>query len=273
MPRPRLTRRRPSRRSAGRPTPKAAPPTSSKTPTTRSQHRLRGRSGRGPGKGTGPADRVRAVRVQSLVPGLLRGDFDFAMNGLEVTPDRVKAVRFSRPVLRLHAPTRRPRRRPPLRYPRAMQADQRDRGHAGRHGRRAAAGPDGNRQEELSEPGRAVPRSEAGPHRRRAPGPAHRRLLRQARPGAEVRRASPSSRVSMRSRFARTTRSWPTRFDAAIGRLLESGRAPPHLREVEDLERRPERLLGGETAEGVVQESARKWTFRRYFPLLWRAPW
>jgi len=34
---------------------------------------------------------------KSLVPGLKRGDFDFAMNGLEVTPDRVKELRFTRP--------------------------------------------------------------------------------------------------------------------------------------------------------------------------------
>jgi polar amino acid transport system substrate-binding protein len=33
----------------------------------------------------------------SLVPGLKRGDFDFAMNGLEITPDRQKVVRFTRP--------------------------------------------------------------------------------------------------------------------------------------------------------------------------------
>lgn len=34
---------------------------------------------------------------EALVPGLLRGDFDFAMNGLEVTPDRMSVVRFTRP--------------------------------------------------------------------------------------------------------------------------------------------------------------------------------
>jgi ABC-type amino acid transport substrate-binding protein len=34
---------------------------------------------------------------KSLVSGLKRGDFDFAMNGLELTPDRLKAIRFSRP--------------------------------------------------------------------------------------------------------------------------------------------------------------------------------
>jgi polar amino acid transport system substrate-binding protein len=36
-------------------------------------------------------------QFSSLVPGLKRGDFDFAMNGIEVTPDRVKALRLSRP--------------------------------------------------------------------------------------------------------------------------------------------------------------------------------
>ena len=36
-------------------------------------------------------------QFSSLVPGLKRGDFDFAMNGIEVTPDRIKALRLSRP--------------------------------------------------------------------------------------------------------------------------------------------------------------------------------
>jgi polar amino acid transport system substrate-binding protein len=34
---------------------------------------------------------------ESLIPGLLKGDFDFAMNGLEITPERKQVVRFSRP--------------------------------------------------------------------------------------------------------------------------------------------------------------------------------
>src|SRR5947209_18644027 len=33
----------------------------------------------------------------SLFPGLERGDFDFAMNGLEVTPERKEQVRFTKP--------------------------------------------------------------------------------------------------------------------------------------------------------------------------------
>jgi polar amino acid transport system substrate-binding protein len=39
----------------------------------------------------------RQYEFDSLIPGLERGDFDFAMNGLEITPERVKRVRFTRP--------------------------------------------------------------------------------------------------------------------------------------------------------------------------------
>jgi polar amino acid transport system substrate-binding protein len=39
----------------------------------------------------------RQYEFNSIFSGLERGDFDFAMNGLEVTPDRKKTVRFSRP--------------------------------------------------------------------------------------------------------------------------------------------------------------------------------
>lgn len=44
----------------------------------------------------------------SLVSGLERGDFDFVMNGLEMTPDRISRLRFSRPyyVYRLQLVTR-----------------------------------------------------------------------------------------------------------------------------------------------------------------------
>ncbi len=39
----------------------------------------------------------RQYDYKSLIQGLERGDFDFAMNGLEITADRLKLVRFSRP--------------------------------------------------------------------------------------------------------------------------------------------------------------------------------
>ena len=43
-----------------------------------------------------PIDFVQ-YQFSSLVSGLERGDFDFAMNGLEVTPDRRSQILFSRP--------------------------------------------------------------------------------------------------------------------------------------------------------------------------------
>jgi polar amino acid transport system substrate-binding protein len=39
----------------------------------------------------------RQYEFEKLIPGLERGEFDFAMNGLEITPDRQKRVRFSKP--------------------------------------------------------------------------------------------------------------------------------------------------------------------------------
>ncbi len=33
----------------------------------------------------------------SLIPGLLKGDFDFAMNGLEINEERQEKIRFSKP--------------------------------------------------------------------------------------------------------------------------------------------------------------------------------
>jgi polar amino acid transport system substrate-binding protein len=41
--------------------------------------------------------RFKQYEFSSLFSGLERGDFDFAMNGLEVTPDRKSKVRFSKP--------------------------------------------------------------------------------------------------------------------------------------------------------------------------------
>jgi polar amino acid transport system substrate-binding protein len=42
----------------------------------------------------------KQYEFNSLFSGLERGDFDFAMNGLEVTPDRKQRCRFSRPYYR-----------------------------------------------------------------------------------------------------------------------------------------------------------------------------
>jgi polar amino acid transport system substrate-binding protein len=40
--------------------------------------------------------KFKQYQFDNLIPGLLRGDFDFAMNGLEKSPERAMIVRFSR---------------------------------------------------------------------------------------------------------------------------------------------------------------------------------
>jgi polar amino acid transport system substrate-binding protein len=44
----------------------------------------------------------KQYQFDNLIPGLLRHDFDFAMNGLEMSPERAKHVRFSRPYYVYH---------------------------------------------------------------------------------------------------------------------------------------------------------------------------
>jgi len=62
---------------------------------------------------------VKAQLVQtswdSLIPALERGDFDMAMNGLEIIPEREKRVLFSRPYYQSH-------RRKPLALAMGMNA-------------------------------------------------------------------------------------------------------------------------------------------------------
>jgi polar amino acid transport system substrate-binding protein len=49
------------------------------------------------GKALGRTVRHAPAKFDQLIPALNRGDFDFAMNGLEVLPERLQQVRFSRP--------------------------------------------------------------------------------------------------------------------------------------------------------------------------------
>jgi polar amino acid transport system substrate-binding protein len=44
----------------------------------------------------------KQYQFDNLIPGLLRHDFDFAMNGLEISPERQKRVRFVRPYYVYH---------------------------------------------------------------------------------------------------------------------------------------------------------------------------
>ena len=53
---------------------------------------------------------------KNLIPGLQRGDFDFAMNGLEVLPEYQKEVLFSRPYYVYEAPVRGAQGRTPFHH-------------------------------------------------------------------------------------------------------------------------------------------------------------
>ena len=110
--------------------------------------RLRGRPGRTelekelPGPA---ASSSTSMPSAAWCPDVERGDFDFAMNGLEITPDRRKEILLQPALFILHAATGRPGGRKTLRLAGRVRQGQLPGGHPGGHGHRAAAGSDGDR--------------------------------------------------------------------------------------------------------------------------------
>ena len=213
--------------------------------------------------------RIEFVQYQfsSLVPGLLRGDFDFAMNGLEITPDRIKAVRFSRPYYV---------------YTLQLVARADDRRFDTLAKCKSIKGTVGTLEDTAAE--RLLDRL----------GVAKRSYQNQVEPYNDLKldridavlldlpiaayyaKPDPALRFAGKPiepgfyaiAFRKDQEELAKQFDAAIGRLLESGELRRIYEKWKIWNDDQERLLGGEAAEGVVQESARKWTFRRYFPML-----
>ena len=203
----------------------------------------------------------------SLVPGLLRGDFDFAMNGLEITPDRVKAVRFSRPyyVYTLQLVARADDRRFDT-----LAECKSIKGTVGTLEDTAAERLlDRLRMAKRSYQNQVEPYTDLKLDRIDAvlldlPIAAY-----YAKPDPALRFAGkPIEPGFYAIAFRKDEEELAKQFDAALGRLLESGELRRIYEKWKIWNDDQERLLGGEAAEGVVQESARKWTFRRYFPLL-----
>ena len=118
---------------------------------------------------------------KNLIPGLERGDFDFAMNGLEITPDRKEKVRFSRPYyvyklqLVVRATTTASGRSKTARRSRASSARWRI------PPRRGCWTKAGIQKKIYDGQVRALRRPGPRPRRRRADGPADRALSRAAR--------------------------------------------------------------------------------------------
>ena len=134
---------------------------------------------------------------KSLTPGLQRGDFDFAMNGVEDTPDRQKALRLSRPyyvyTLQLVA------RKDESRFASLEQCQQLQ-GVVGTMEDTAAErllDKMGITKRGLRQSGRAVRGSEARPARCGAVGLADRHVLRVARRETENSWARRSRRATM----------------------------------------------------------------------------
>ena len=139
-------------------------PISSKTPKTSTACRLRGRYW--PRLWTKKsAGRIEFVQYdfKSLVSGLQRGDFDFAMNGVEDHARPQQSAPTHPALLRLYPATGRPgQRRVAVRFVGRLQKGRRGGRHAGRYGRRAAVGPNGHPQAALRQPDRAVHRLGVG---------------------------------------------------------------------------------------------------------------
>jgi polar amino acid transport system substrate-binding protein len=205
---------------------------------------------------------------KSLIPGLERGDFDFAMNGLEITPDRLAKVRFSRPyyIFRLQLVAR---------------AD--DRRFETLDRVRSLGGVVGTLEDTAAE--RLLDR--LGVRKRVYDGQvepyrdlALRRIdavlldlpiaLAYARPDPAFRFAGPPFEEGYYAiAFPIGSAALAAEVDAALLGLEASG-ALRHLYEKWGLWNEDQERLGRVSADDVAGESRRRWTVGAYFPLLAR---
>lgn len=205
---------------------------------------------------------------KSLIPGLQRGDFDFAMNGLEITPDRRAKVLFSRPyyVFRLQLVARADDQR----FENLDQV-------------RAIGGVVGTLEDTAAERtldrmgiARRVYDGQVEPYRDLALKRIDAVLLdlpialSYARPNPRFRFVGEGFEKGY---YAIALRKEDTALaaavDEALGRLIGGG----ELRRIYDawgLWNADQEDLVAARAEDVVSESRRQWTFMRYFPLLLR---
>ena len=202
-----------------------------------------------------------------VVSGLQRGDFDFAMNGLEMTPDRVKAVRFTRPYYV---------------YSLQLVARAGETRFASLETCKQAGCVVGTLEDTAAE--RLLDQQDI---RKKSYGnqtePYHDLELGRidavlldlpiaiyyARPNAKLQFVGqPLGEGFYGIAFRKDREELATEFDAALGRLLESGRLRQIYEKWHLWNDRQEKLRGG-TLDDVLQDSARKMTFLKYFPMLW----
>jgi polar amino acid transport system substrate-binding protein len=204
---------------------------------------------------------------KALVSGLQRGDFDFAMNGLEVTPDRIKAVRFTRPyyVYTLQLAARANDRRF-----NSLEACKRIGGVVGTLEDTAA-------ERLLDELGVAkkIYGNQTELYLDLELGRLDAVLLDlpiavyYAQPNAKLKFVGPPMGAGYYAiAFRMENESLAAEVDTALGQLFDKG----ELRRIYEKWRiwnsDQERLSNREALDDVLHESARRWTFADYFPLL-----
>jgi polar amino acid transport system substrate-binding protein len=201
-----------------------------------------------------------------VVPGLRRGDFDFAMNGLEMTPDRIKAVRFTRAYyvysLQLVARTGE------TRFDSLSTC-------------KAAGCVVGTLEDTAAErllAQEGIRKKSYGnqtePYHDLELGRIDAVLLDlpialyYARPNAKLQFVgAPLGEGFYGIAFRKDREELAAKFDAALERLLESGQLRRIYEKWHLWNDSQEKLRSG--TPDVVEESARKMTFLKYFPMLW----
>ncbi len=208
---------------------------------------------------------------KSLVPGVLRRDFDFAMNGIEVTPDRRARLLFSRPyyVFRLQLVTR--------------ADDSRIDSLRGCKTERCVVGTleDTAAERLLDKEGIAkkVYDSQVEPYRDLTLKRIDAVLMDlpiaiyYARPNPLLRFAGdPIERGYYAIAFRPGEEALAGSIDAALERLLRRG----ELRRIYarwGIWDEEQNELGNARVSDILAESRRQWTFDRYFPLLLNGAW
>jgi polar amino acid transport system substrate-binding protein len=204
---------------------------------------------------------------KSLVSGLQRGDFDFAMNGLEVTPDRLKALRFTLPyyVYTLQLVAR--------------AAENRFDNLDGCKVRRAVVGTleDTAAERLLDQMGitKKVYGNQVEPYLDLELERIDAVLLDlpiaiyYAQPNPKLKFVGkPLGSGYYAIAFRKDQQQLAAQFDKALAQLIRSGELKQIYEKWHIWNADQEKLATDEALDDVLHESARRWTFWRYFPLL-----
>lgn len=216
----------------------------------------------------------RQYNYDALINGLERGDFDFAMNGLEITPDRARRLRFTRPyyIYQLQLVARREETR--------FDSLEQCRGQGlriGTLGETAAS-----RLLEQMEIEAKLYDGQAEPYQDLVFGRVDAVLMDwpiavyYGRPNEKLKFAGPPmGKGQYAIAFRRDQEPLAARFDEALLKMAQDGRLQA-IYEKWKIWNDDQRLLAEADvtdAPNILVDSHRQMTFGRYFPLLVRSAW